>query len=445
MANFTTIISFLRRYRQDTLYAAVSGGADSVALFHLLLDSGVAFEVVHFEHGMRGASSVADAEFVQNLCDSYQVPCRIIPLEVPQHRRRGENLEAAARRLRLRYYRKLTAETPNAVILLAHHLNDAVENMLLRLARGGNVSGITNLRKLKRINGVTLLRPLLDVKRSELETYLNNLHQPWRTDHTNADISYQRNYLRNKLLPEWQQAFGMVESGLTAALHNLEQDAEYIEHQADKSYEKIADLAETAVEFWQLLPEALLIRVLRRYWPDTEFTAGRVSECRKFLFFSADNARLNFTDGDWVRRGGTLIKTGANTELTPPDTIDWDYTKTPCLRCFYGTFTAEYPAARPGHWERNPAVAYFDAAKLSLPLRLTFRQGGETFADFSGHCRTVKQSFINAKIAPEAKRKMPLVYSGGNLVWLPLVSNTAEATVTEATQVLVKLTFEPAD
>ena len=214
MTKINAVCNKLKMLGKVRILAGVSGGADSIALLLLLLRAGLDVQAVHFEHGIRGAESVADADFVVKFCRERGVACRVIPLNVPERLRRGENLEAAARRMRLEAWQGLVLEFPGCIIALGHHRDDAVENFLLRFARGGNLSGLTNLRSQKELEGLRIIRPLLELSRAEIEEFLHNEGvDNFRTDLTNLDDAYQRNFLRNNVLRPWREKFPAVESG----------------------------------------------------------------------------------------------------------------------------------------------------------------------------------------------------------------------------------------
>ena len=140
---------FAEKVKGKHLYCSFSGGSDSLALL-LLLDHwktiGFTLSAVHFEHGFRGEESLLDAEFCRKKCGEMKIPFRCIPLHVPENLLPGEGEEAAARRLRLFWWKKIVADPEKELIATGHHGGDVAENMLLRLFRGGNVSSLTSLK-----------------------------------------------------------------------------------------------------------------------------------------------------------------------------------------------------------------------------------------------------------------------------------------------------------
>ena len=187
----------------------VSGGADSVALLVALraFRSDIEPIVVHLNHESRGTESNADAEFVAALAGRLELACvteRISVLPPVDER----NLEARFRRARHALFARAVAERSADGVLLAHHADDRAETTLLRLLRGEEPTALDGLRATATVGALTIVRPLLGLRRLALETFLRDRREPWRTDATNADPRFARNrarrYLaqRSALVPE---------------------------------------------------------------------------------------------------------------------------------------------------------------------------------------------------------------------------------------------------
>jgi tRNA(Ile)-lysidine synthase len=209
----------------DRVCAAVSGGADSVALLLLLHAAnalprnalGVGLSALHVHHGLRGDEADADLEFVQALCLRLEVPLHVHHASVPERVARGreagepETIEEAARELRYECFAKLIAEGHADSVLTAHTLDDQAETVLMKLLRGAWTEGLSGIHPVvwlegtggreQGIGGGRIVRPLLGVRRAELEGYLRGQAQVWRTDSSNADEAFTRNRVRHRLLP----------------------------------------------------------------------------------------------------------------------------------------------------------------------------------------------------------------------------------------------------
>ena len=138
-----------------TVYCSFSGGADSLALLLFLKEwsrrISFSLEAVHFEHGFRGADSLADARFCHAICEREKIPFQLFRINVPKHRLKGEGDEEAARRMRLDYWHKIVRNPGNSLIAVGHHADDRIENVLLRLFRGSNASGLSSMRAVQKL------------------------------------------------------------------------------------------------------------------------------------------------------------------------------------------------------------------------------------------------------------------------------------------------------
>jgi len=184
---------------------AVSGGADSVFLLHALRELGprwnLGLSVVHVEHGIRGAESLTDAEFVARLAAGFGLPFHLHKTDVPAF---GGNLEEAARNARQSFFKDLIAAGTVERIATGHTRSDQAETVLFRILRG---SGLTGLAGILPITREGLVRPLLEIDRSEIESWLRGRGITWREDQTNQDRSYARNRLRHEILPLLRESF----------------------------------------------------------------------------------------------------------------------------------------------------------------------------------------------------------------------------------------------
>jgi len=211
----------------DRVAAAVSGGADSVALLCLLLELraelGVVLSVAHVNHKLRGEESDEDERFVSELArqQGLELHVREAPVDGRSSSEIGSEIgsgkssgiEAAARELRYRFFRELAREGRVAMIATAHTLDDQAETVLQRIFRGTGIRGLSGIhpRIVFEEQGREfgeVLRPLLGFRRAELQEFLRERGQSWREDSSNRDIAFLRNRVRHRLLPIIGEEFG---------------------------------------------------------------------------------------------------------------------------------------------------------------------------------------------------------------------------------------------
>ena len=240
----------------DAVIAGVSGGVDSVCLLHILLayrgrlisraGEGFFIKVIHVEHGLRGADSLADARFVEALCGKLGVSCSVVQVNVSALvRAEGLSVEEAARRERYRVFagerEKLAGSYRRVRIAVAHQMEDQAETILFHLARGTGLDGLAGMRPVRG----DIIRPLLLFSRGEIEAYVLQAggrgaqETLWRTDLTNEDTDYTRNRIRHLVLPvlTGQVNARSVEHICEAGIH-IREACRFVEEQADAFIEQ---------------------------------------------------------------------------------------------------------------------------------------------------------------------------------------------------------------
>lgn len=213
------------------IVAGVSGGADSVALLHLLngwrAEMGWRLTAVHVNHGLRGADADADQAFVERLCAAWGVPCRTVRCDVAaEAKKRGMGEEETGRLLRYAAFRE--AAGGQGRIAVAHHQNDQAETVLMRLCRGTGLKGLAGMRPVRG----NLCRPLLGCTRAEIEAYCAAEGLPFREDATNRDVKYTRNKLRHAVLPLLEESNPQAAAHIARTAALLADDEDYLEGQA---------------------------------------------------------------------------------------------------------------------------------------------------------------------------------------------------------------------
>lgn len=208
------------------LIIALSGGADSTALLRVLFLLGYPIVAAHCNFHLRGEESDRDEAFVQDLCRSLDVPLHSTHFDTMGYVQATPqtSIEMAARRLRYRYFDQLYEELSAQAIVLGHHLEDNVEQLLINLTRGSGIRGLRGILP-DREEG-KYIRPMIDCDPALIYDFLESAHQPYVTDSTNRDTSIRRNYLRHEIRPLFDRlnpSFGQAVGTSIHYLRELEQ------------------------------------------------------------------------------------------------------------------------------------------------------------------------------------------------------------------------------
>ncbi|MGZ4889811.1 MAG: tRNA lysidine(34) synthetase TilS [Candidatus Angelobacter sp.] len=233
----------------ERVMVACSGGADSVALLHILAELrealGIVLSVAHFHHQIRGAEADTDLQFVEELAPRLQLGIHSGSGNVPEHAAESKiSIETAARELRHQWFADLIKQGKADKIATAHTLDDQAETVLMRILRGTGVRGLAGIAPAQKAKH--LVRPLLTTSRSEVEAYLKVKGQCWREDSSNLDLGHTRNRIRHTLLP-------LLERDFNPAIRQTLAD--------------LAELAHAEDEYWSNEVASLLPRLVHEGKP----------------------------------------------------------------------------------------------------------------------------------------------------------------------------------
>lgn len=203
---------------------AFSGGADSTALFFLLLQNGISFDIAIVDYGIREQSK-EEVSYAQKLALLYKKDCHLFEAGDIE-----KNFEAGARKIRYDFFEELVLSYGYELLLTAHHLGDRLEWFMMQLCKGAGYAELNSLRKMTQKEQYKILRPLLHVDKPQLIEYLKTHNQTWFEDATNLDISIQRNSFRyaysNPLLEKYRD-------GIAKSFEYMDEDFDELIHPAN--------------------------------------------------------------------------------------------------------------------------------------------------------------------------------------------------------------------
>jgi tRNA(Ile)-lysidine synthase len=301
---------FVRDFPRNRRYLiGVSGGRDSIALLSLLVDLGYKKLVVcHLNHQLRGAASRGDARFVEKVARNLGLDCEIRSTDVGALAKRSKlSIETAARFARLAFFVAVACRRRCPRIVLAHHADDLVETALLNLFRGAGPGGVAAMRKISihRIGKTTLtiLRPLLGVWRSEIDSYVSQCHLEFREDATNAALHSSRNKIRHRILPDMEKQFGRdVRKTIWRAAQIWSEEEVVLDSLVSTETISAADLAVAAL---RKMPVALQRRAILKWLRARKITDVNfdvVENIRSLIEPGAKIAKVNLPRDQHARR-----------------------------------------------------------------------------------------------------------------------------------------------
>jgi tRNA(Ile)-lysidine synthase len=413
---------------------AVSGGADSVCLLCALLELAPRWDlrlsVLHLDHGLRGEESRQDAEFVRDLAGRLGLPLSLRATPVAQS---PDNLEQAAREARLSFFREAVSSGAVQRVATGHTRSDQAETVLFRFLRGSGTAGLAGIRP---VTSDGIVRPLIEVERSEVRQFLLQRGIAWREDSTNRSLQFARNRIRHELLPqiacEWNPAIG--ETLANTADWALAEEAWW-----DAEIERLASLHITAVDdagaillrapLLAALPLAVARRLVRRAMELAKgdlrgIDFGHIRAVMDLARSTEGHGRLQapgldiFRSFEWLRFGqsgaGGFQSRNYRLALAVPGTVRVPGTN----RAISLELIDKSGSSVASDWVYNSHVGCLDWQRLSGSLELRNWRPGDQYqpVGYSGR-EKIKTLFQQARIPLWERRHWPVVTDGPSIVW----------------------------
>ncbi|MGP1570145.1 MAG: tRNA lysidine(34) synthetase TilS, partial [Eubacteriales bacterium] len=293
----------------------LSGGADSSCLFDVLLALAFDYEfeitAVHVNHKIRGAEADADAEFVVKLCEKQNIPCEVFTYNCEELARETRlSTEEMGRKLRYGSFYKVAEKirkekNPSEIyIATAHNLNDQAETVLMRIIRGTGVEGLSGMHYVRSVENNKIIRPLLDVKREDIELYCEERGIDYVTDSTNFEEIYTRNKIRLKVLPILKEFNVNVIDALVRLAQIAREDRNYFASEMDEVFSEAAFMNDSILfsrEKLKNLHSAVRRRVLKRAFEELGLTQGitamHMQAMEQIIFSGRTSASTNLPKG----------------------------------------------------------------------------------------------------------------------------------------------------
>jgi tRNA(Ile)-lysidine synthase len=428
------VISVLdRRVKPHSrLCVGLSGGLDSVVLFDVLrhLRDERCFDLcaVHVNHQL-SPRAAAWAELCSALCRNAGVPLHVEAIAL--ERDRGTGVEAAARRARYAVYTRQAVD----FIVLAHHLDDQVETILLQLLRGAGVKGLKGMTEVsfhkgeaivparyrgslegaEQITRPAFLRPLLEVPRSTLEAYARAHSLPWVEDESNFNLRFDRNFVRHRVLPPIGERFPAYRTTLARAARNLAEALELLDDLAAHDAGTTADAARLSISVLGALSVPRAKNLLRYFIARSGAplpNAKRLEEMVRQLADAHADGDVQFRWADVVLRrfrGQAYLETWT---ALPEDAlcVPWHGEAELALPGFGGVLCFEHAAG-----------VGLSLAKLEhSAVCVRARRGGERIRLAANRPRrSLKNLFQERRVPVWKRQRIPLLFCGGRLVWVP--------------------------
>lgn len=415
----------------DLCIVAVSGGADSVCLLDILYELkaalGIKLVVAHFDHGLREGEDDAETRFVQDLASSMNLPFESEKATSLMDGASG-SVEEKARDARYIFMESLREALSAQKIAMGHHLNDQAETVLMRLLRGSGPSGLAGIPPFRE---KTIIRPLIDTKKEEIESYLKARDLAYVVDSSNLQTDYLRNKIRLELLPSLLEYQPRLIEHLGRLADILRNENTYMEGRAEDWVMREADLGATGevsipISPFLGLPHPLRNRVTRQILRRVgkglrKIDSHHIESVAELGKNNNPHGSLNLPNGLMVKRSydSMVFRIGDEQESKGFHYL-LDGAGTYYIEEIGKTIgLVELEPNRDLNMEGDKSQAYLDAEKLHFPLIIrNFKPGDRVVPlGMTGH-KKIKDFFIDLKIPVESRALIPLLVSDDKPVWI---------------------------
>ena len=425
----------------DTVFAGVSGGADSMCLLEVLCAyrtrTDFDLRVIHVEHGIRGEASIADADYVRGFCGERKIPCEVVSVDARSYsKEHGCSVEEAARELRYEAFetnarmaeciraseesctkgQAVPLDVPDCrvKIAVAHHMEDQAETVLWQLIRGSDIKGMGGMRPMRG----RIIRPLLNSARAQIEDFLQQRSIGWREDSTNMDGTYTRNRLRMDVLPVLSELNGQAVRHLCESASRLQETESYLKQQTERLYERCVKktpeggwcVEEPLLDEAPLLQRRVLYLALQNACQKAKDLTARHVQLLQELFSLQTGRELMLPYHVLARRtyeGVELFQESGNHEKKEQP-FSGGLVRMEILEQFDRSEIS-----------KKKYTKWFDYDKIKYNAQIRGRQAGDFLViDEAGHRQKLKKYLVNEKIPGSRRENLLLLADGSHVMWI---------------------------
>jgi len=455
------IVETIEKYQlidhKDRLIIGVSGGPDSVCLLHSLWmlkeTYDIALAVVHLDHEYRGEASAADALYVKNLCEELGVKAYIHAEPIEElAKQRGMSFEEMARERRYALFFQAAQDFNANRIAVAHNRNDQVETFLMRVMRGTGIDGMVGI-PYKRDDGV--VRPLLDIDRSDIENYCKTHNLKPRTDATNLEAIYTRNRIRLEMVPYIEKHFnGGFQNTLLRNLDLIKEDVDYLKLQTKEAFNQMVCKKKhewlIPVDKFVVLHPAIQKRVLRHIIETFTGTCQNIS--LKNIQGLLGMIHKNETGKVHILPNGLRFKMNYNQisiGLKEQETLkDFDIKLNIGSLNVINELGLEImikPMSNSSNFKatQDAKCIMIDAERVNGTLKIRNRIPGDRFKPLGlGGTKKIKDYFIDHKVERKERDQIPLLCDDTHIIWVMGYQMDERYRITKDTNQFLQITFK---
>lgn len=419
----------LKKYKMLTqgekVVLGVSGGADSIAMlyvFNELIEYGLDLIVAHLNHGIRGDEAKRDADFVKETAKSLGLTFVYGEVDTLKFKEeQGLSLEDAARTLRYKFFDQVLTKHYATKLATAHTLDDQAETLLMRLIRGSGSKGLSGIPPVSS----SMIRPLIDTSRSEIEQFLRSKKISWINDSTNESKEFLRNKIRHDLIPELETYNPQIKETLSRTADILRSEEEFISKQALKHFGETFSTNKSELignlKHYRTIDKSLRFSLLRLAVEKIAKSLKNISSIHitatdDFLLSDSTSGEVEIPEGIVIVKGYDTILITKKSELEH----EFKYSIQSPGKWSFPEFEVEVSILKTDTLdENNESVAYFDTESIDFPIEARNFKPGDRFSPLGmTSSKKLQDYFTDIKLPQFLRSRVPIFISKGEIMWL---------------------------
>jgi tRNA(Ile)-lysidine synthase len=409
------------------LLLAVSGGKDSMVLMSVLIEMGVYFEVAHMNYQLRDEDSNLDEEIVEQVCVEKGIKFHVKKVETKSYCEETKmSTQEAARILRYEWFESLLKLSSLDFITTAHHSSDNHETFLQNLKRGSGLRGLKGMVFLQNKR----CKPMIKLTRTQIDDFAMSQNIKYRDDASNNQNHYQRNLIRNKILPEIENEMPGLKLGLTKSILNLQSDYDFLLQSLEKESDAILVRNDSGfiVNNYKMHHPRLMLHILEKF-------GFNEAQCLDIL--NANQAGRQVFNENYV----VTINSG-NLLIHPPVLMDYSTVSIPAIGTYdlndSKFFLAE--TQLPSTFSSEKSHAMVDADQLTFPMTVRPWTTGDKFQPLGMKgTKKISDFLTDQKIPLNEKSSVKVLISNEKIVWVIGLCVNEKFKITKSTRKVIKL------
>ena len=431
----TEILNTVKKFNMiskgDSVLIALSGGADSVMLALFLIkireQYSLKLTAAHVEHGIRGKESLEDAAFCEKFCKENGIDFKVMHIDAPAEAKKHKmGVEEYSRKARYDFFKTFECDK----IATAHNLSDNIETMLFRCARGTSLKGLCAIPAKRG----KIIRPLIEISSQEIRNYLNDKNIPYRTDSTNSDNNYSRNYIRNEIIPRLKILNSEFESHAAHLISSLQDDEDFIEKHINEIYNDYCIDNKISVSGIKSLSQSEKSRIIAKWLNENNLPVND-NDISGILVLQEKNSRFQISRGIYAVSAAGFIRLvytqSENAEICFKVTKSVVSVKDFLNKCEFNNKKFDF---------------YCDCDKIVGNVVVRSRKEGDSISPKGRKCsKSLKKLFNELHIPPETRNRIPVIADDSGVIGIAKIAVSQRTAVDGNTKNVLILNIRTED